>query len=132
MEKLNKDELFALALHLDLPSLVNFCSSNKFIEKNLCLKDEIWIYKLRKDFPDFQKINGKSFRDLYKLLYSLTNLKEKLERRENIYELYNLQELYLDNKRLTEIPKEIGDLINLRELDLHNNYLNKYLKRLAN
>ncbi len=30
MEKLNKDELFSLALHLDLPNLLNLCSSNIF------------------------------------------------------------------------------------------------------
>lgn len=33
MEKLNKDELFTLALHLDLPSLLNFCQGNKNIHK---------------------------------------------------------------------------------------------------
>ena len=39
MDKLNKDELFTLALHLDLPNLLNLCQSNNFISKNLCLKD---------------------------------------------------------------------------------------------
>ncbi len=124
MEKLNKDELFTLALHLDLPSLLNFCSSSRNINNILCLKNEIWIYKLNKDFPDFRKLNvKKSFKDLYQLLFSLTKLKEKLKRGENIYQLYNLEELYLDYDNLAEIPKEIGLLINLRNLYLNENRL---------
>ena len=35
MEKLNKDELFTLTLHLDLPSLLSFCSSNKYVQQCL-------------------------------------------------------------------------------------------------
>ena len=81
MEKLNKDELFTLALHLDLPNLLNLCQSNNLIRNNLCARDEIWIYKLRQDFPDFKKLNGKNFQDLYKLLYSLTKLKERFKRK---------------------------------------------------
>ena len=33
MENLNKDELFSLAMHLDLPDLLNLYSSNKYIRK---------------------------------------------------------------------------------------------------
>ena len=70
MEKLNKDELFTLALHLDLPSLLSFCSSNKNIERNICRRDDIWIYKLKKDFPDYKNLKvEKSFKDLYQILY---------------------------------------------------------------
>ncbi len=35
MEKLSKDELFTLALHLDAPSLLSLCKSNKCINKSL-------------------------------------------------------------------------------------------------
>ncbi len=78
MEKLNKDELFSLALHLDLPTLLNLCSSNKYIQNSVCKRNEIWMYKLNKDFPDFKKIKiDKSFKELYQLLFSLTKLKEK-------------------------------------------------------
>ena len=41
MERLNKDELFTLALNLDLASLLRFCSSNKYINKNLCKRNDI-------------------------------------------------------------------------------------------
>ena len=41
MEKLNKDELFTVALYLDLSDLLSFCSTSKYIQKNLCLRDEI-------------------------------------------------------------------------------------------
>ena len=76
MEKLNKDELFTLALRLDLPDLLNFCSVNKYIDKSICKRDDIWIYKLRKDFPDYKNLKvEKSFKDLYKILYSLSQVK---------------------------------------------------------
>ena len=111
MEKLNKDELFTLALHLDLPSLLSFCSSNKYVHTSVCKRDDIWIYKLKKDFPDYKNLKiEKSFKDLYQLLYSLLQLKNKLKRTETIYELYELKKLSLSNNKLTEIPKEIGAL----------------------
>ena len=54
MEKLNRDELFTLCIHLDLSSLFNFSLSNKYIYKHVCLRNEIWIYHLKKDFPSFK------------------------------------------------------------------------------
>ena len=132
MEKLNKDELFTLALHLDLPSLLSFCSSNKNIERNVCQRDDIWIYKLKKDFPDYKNLKvEKSFKDLYKILYSLSQLKTKLKRRESIYELSNLEALSLDNNKLTQIPKEIEALSNLQVLNLSNNKLTSIPKEIT-
>ena len=133
MEKLNKDELFTLALHLDLPDILNLCQGNKYIQNSICKRDEIWIYKLNKDFPNFKKLGvKKSFKELYQLLFSLVKLKEKLKRKENIYDLYNLQNLYLYNNRLTKIPKEIGNLTNLQILSLDNNQLTEIPKEISN
>ena len=38
MEKLNKDELFNLAVNLDLPALLNLCSSSKYVKKKSMFK----------------------------------------------------------------------------------------------
>ncbi len=140
MEKLNKDELFTLALHLDLPNLLNLCQSNRNINNILCLRNEIWIYK---DFPDFRKLNiydlynlkelnlsDNKLTDIPKEIGNLTNLQvlnlngnELTDIPKEIGGLINLQELYLSDNRLTSIPKEIGNLTNLKKLYLRNNKL---------
>ncbi len=155
MEKLNKDELFTLSIHLDLSSLFNFSLSNKYIYKNVS-RDQIWIYRLNTDFPDFKKLEvDKSFREIYRILYSLIKVKREFIRKENIYELYNLkgfssplnqltkiskeidclinlETLYLSNNQLTKVPKEIGNLTNLKILSLSNNRLIEIPKEIGN
>ena len=79
------------------------------------MRNEIWIYKLNKDFLDFKTLEvDKTPKDLYELLFSLTKLKNVLKMTQNIYDLYNLQKLDLSENELTEIPKEIGNLLNLQ------------------
>jgi len=46
----NKDTLRLIALKLDLPDLLNFCSSNKYTYENVC-DETFWEMKLNKDFP---------------------------------------------------------------------------------
>ena len=130
MDTLPKDLLFSLAMELDLPSLLRFCRSSKIVNEKVCKQDDIWKYKLNKEFPDYLnlKVKNKSFREIYTLLYNLNIVKQKLERKESIYELYNLQTLYLNNIQLEEIPKELGNLSNLRIIYLVNNRWHRYLK----
>ncbi len=52
MEKLEKDQLFLLATELDLPELLSFCSSSKRINDLICKRNDIWLYKLNKEFPE--------------------------------------------------------------------------------
>lgn len=133
MEKLNKDELFSLAIHLDVVDLLRFCSTSKYIEKNLCSKDDIWIYKLKREFPNFKRLKlEKSFKETYQIAYSLTILKNKLRMRENIYELYESKIIDLHERKLTDIPKEIGVLSNLQELYLYGNKLTSLPKEIGN
>ena len=54
MEKLNKDELFNLALLLDLKDLSNLCRASKNINRLICENDAIWLAKLKQDYPDYQ------------------------------------------------------------------------------
>ncbi len=132
MEKLNKDELFSLAIHLDLTDLLRFCSTNKYIQHTICARDDIWIYKLNREYPNFKRLKlEKSFREIYQTVYSLTILKNKLRMRENIYQLYESKMIDLHERKLTEMPKEIGILSNLRELYLYGNKLTSLPKEIG-
>jgi hypothetical protein len=49
--KLSKDALFSIGILLDMEELLNFCNSNDDINNLLCLKDDIWLYKIKENFP---------------------------------------------------------------------------------
>ena len=117
MENFPKDVLFRLALELNLPDLLKLCSTNKRINSLVCERDDIWYAKLNSEFPNYQMLKP-NLKDNYRLLYQLTILKQKLRLKKNIYELYNLQLLDLNNNEIKEIPKEIGNLTNLQQLNL--------------
>ena len=130
METLNKDELFSLSIYLNLRDLLNFCCTNKYIRDTL-YRNFVWNYRLKKEFPEFPEYNlniQESKKDIYKLLHSITILKNKLRLKETIYELYNLKELHLSSKNYEQIPKQIGVLINLERLYLTNNRLTELQK----
>ena len=67
MDKLSKDELFYLALMMDLRSLYNFCISSKKIYNLIWRRNEIWYYKLQ-EFPYFES-EKQNPRDEYIKLY---------------------------------------------------------------
>ena len=121
MEKLNKDELFTIAVELNLPSLLKFCSINKRIYEKIHNNDDIWNYKLNKLFPDYKslKLEMKPS-EIYRLLYFL---KVKCRLYHDIHELCNTEILDLSHKNLKHLPKEIGQLKKLRFLYLSYNGL---------
>ncbi len=143
MERLNKDEISSIGLSLDVKSLLNFSLTNKHINRII---EKIWICKLNKEFEDFPTLNiDATHKYIYEILYSLTNLKNRLKLHENVYQLYklehfnfhddmvtmskeicymkNLTDLDLSSNRFTEISKEICKLINLKVLYLYYNRL---------
>jgi len=72
LEKLNKDELYLLALELNLPDLINFCRSSKRINEKVCKNREIWIYRLKKDFNfQYRKRYALEPDKIYILLYKI-------------------------------------------------------------
>jgi len=139
MEKLGKDQLFLLAIELDLPSLLQFCNTSKRINDLVCKRNEIWLYKLNKEFPNYKnsKISG-SYKKIYETLF-LNDLKiivKKLYLRENfdlneLYTLYNLKKIILYGISIKEIPKEIGRLQNLQYLDLRYNQIKEIPKEIG-
>jgi Leucine-rich repeat (LRR) protein len=135
MEKLNRDELFSLAIHLDLPSLLKLCLANKRFSEKICTRNEIWNYRLLKDFPDYKSLNLEnkiSEKSIYQLLYGILEVKNELKRKETIYQLYSLQTLDLSNNKLAEISTSLGNLVNLRILRLPYNKLTEISASLGN
>ena len=49
----NVDELFLLALQLDLPSIINFCKTSKKVNEKICRNENFWKQKVNQDFPGF-------------------------------------------------------------------------------
>ena len=75
MHTLNKDELFSIAIHLSLPDLLNFCSTNKYIRNKVYLRDAIWDYKLRTEFPKDKKLfDTLNKRELFKRLFRINTI----------------------------------------------------------
>jgi hypothetical protein len=77
----NADVLRLIALELDLPDLLNFCGSNKYLKNTVC-NDTFWTMKLDREFPglwrnlsvfnnvstDFASLKDKPKKDLYLFL----------------------------------------------------------------
>ena len=120
------DVIAKLALELNLPDILRLCETNSKFNYAICLKDSFWLNKLLKDFPDYKQLNlNKTYREIYKVLYNLTILKQKLGLFKNVYGLYNLKELNLSFSGLIEIPKEIENLHNLQNLYLVGNEISE-------
>jgi hypothetical protein len=66
--KLNRDELFLIAMDLDISSLINLCKSSKLINEKICNNNIFWRNKLYKDCPNALMIPNNMITD-YKALY---------------------------------------------------------------
>ena len=93
MDKLTKDELFSIAIFLDLSNLSNFCNSDERIDKLVCKKNDIWFHKL-KEFPNSRDFKfNKSLQEIYTTLYSLRIVQKFIKEKTN--QNYSLLELCL-------------------------------------
>ena len=117
--------LLLLDKDISIEQVVALCSKHSRINRGICLKESFWMNRLEVDYPNYREfgLNYKSYKEIYKFLYGLTSLKNRLRLREDILSLYQRNELNLDNNKLTELPKEIGSLTNLQTLYLYNNKL---------
>ena len=112
--ELSHDILFSIAIRLDLPDILNFCETNKKIDRKFF---QLWIHKLNEvsdqesvikiqKIQKRQKLREEEFKKLYTLIYSLNKVKESFKLEDNIYILYNLQKLNLSNNQISKIPEE--------------------------
>ena len=82
MENVSKDILFMIAIDMDYPDILKFCSTPKRINKYICANNSFWRNKLYKKYPfllsHIQKRNDLKFlyRDIEKEI-------EKLKRATN-------------------------------------------------
>jgi hypothetical protein len=85
METASKDVLFTIAMDLDLPDLLRWCSSNSRINRDVCQNKDVWRSKLLKDYPNFQKFElDRSLKENYVFLYQLTYIKKLLNINESL------------------------------------------------
>ena len=76
MDRLSKDELYVLSLHLDLPDLLLFCRSYPAFYRKICRDPTVWLRKIKRDYPAVilqnlaPEIRNKSYKEIYILLYT--------------------------------------------------------------
>ena len=63
---MNKDMLVKIALELDLPDLLNLCLTNPEYNRKICNDNDLWRWKMIKDFPDVEPRT----KERYILLYN--------------------------------------------------------------
>ena len=126
MDKLNKDELFTIAIHLDLPNLVRFCTLNKKIHE-MC--PNVWRSKIAQEFPEFkyEKLSNElkklSLQNIYILLYT----KKVWKWRNSIDSLFSAKmiDLHYHASDISIIPEYLY-LPHLKELFLYSNNITKF------
>jgi len=127
METLNLDVLYLICLELADEDLLSLGSTNKYFYDKIFKRDRIWLAKLR----NYQFENFKS-KELYKLLKSLSIVRNHFRLDLTDLELYNRKELYLSNNKIKKIPKEISNLTNLQKLYLYNNQIEEIPNEISN
>ena len=76
MDRLSKDELYVLSLHLDLPDLLELCRSSPTFYRKICRDPTVWLRRIKRDFPEViledlaPEIRKKSYKEIYILLYT--------------------------------------------------------------
>lgn len=75
MEKLNKDEIISIAILLDFPDILNFCKTNRKIERAVCENNDFWRNKITQKFPevDISNLTVDDWKDFY-IDYSISKL----------------------------------------------------------
>ena len=99
---MNKDMLVKIALELDLPDLMNLCLTNPEYNRKICNDNDLWRWKMIKDFPDVETRT----KERYTLLYN----KFKLAHEETgipFAEIYKIVNTILTSKQIMKSPPEL-------------------------
>ena len=117
MDKLNRDILFLISEKLDLPNTFNLLkSSKKFYEKS----EEIFLYKLNKDFPKHKICKPeRTNKRLYVKLYQLDEFFKQITNID-ICQVYNLHLVNQigDKEFLDTFTEILALLLKIRNLDM--------------
>ena len=143
-QRLFPDLQWEVIVKMSDQELVNLCRSSHAMENFCNTRDWFWRDRIQSQFgldtsvPTIQQMlidNGNNWFRVYFVLIRLNKLKQKLSPHLNRYsliDLYNLQELNLADKQLSEIPTEIGNLTNLQSLYLSGNQLSEIPTEIGN
>lgn len=132
MFKLNNDEIYLIAMKLNLKDVLTLRLSNKRINKLICDRYIIWFKKLSKDFPNYPRtLKRKNNKETYIFLHGLLQIKKKLNIDFTLEKIFNTEILNLFDKNISEIPQEINILSNLKILYLGFNNLENISKSLC-
>ena len=113
MDKLNKDELFKIAIMLELPELIAFCKTSHRINNLICEKDDIWLYRIKTDFPNYVILKNKNYKELYKDI-----LKNSLPFKFDKNKTYYILDLYKAVEKGYNTREEFEKFV--RKLDITN------------
>jgi len=62
MERLSKDDIFNIAIKLDLKDLLNFCKTSKYIN-SLLNRNSLWLYNIKKYCPSLDPVIMNKYRN---------------------------------------------------------------------
>lgn len=124
---LNSDDLFSIAILMDLPDLLSFCKSSKYVNEKLCKKDNIWLYKLNEEYPNFRefresqiKNKDKSYKELY--MDMVKNSLPKIFDRKRKYRLLDLYKSVEKGYNTRDEFKKFVQKIDIENLIVNNLY----------
>ncbi len=72
----NKDVNLLIMMELDIKSLLNYCSINKY-SKKLCENEHFWRNRLWKYYGKMYPREGQTYKEFYKLAYYMNKFKYK-------------------------------------------------------
>lgn len=129
MDKLPNDVLIYTALMLDLPDILRLCQTNTRFNKRVCLNEQFWLNKIKRDYPDLQ-LYGKNYRQIYQNLWKgiviglIVNIKHQDKIRTFSYPLtINQNTIQNTGKFILYIISTFGDALwdkNLLEFTIYN------------
>ena len=100
--KLPKDIIIYIALLLDKPDIMSYCNISEKFNNAVCQNKQFWVKKLKRDFnTDYYKTNKLTSPRGY---YDIGILKNKWNLGGTIEQIYQMEKIAMDKKKIKEIP----------------------------